>query len=98
SPLRHPSPTRRSSDLSASTAKLAAAATLWLGLVRTRNPNMISAANDARVSDARHVGGVFSRRSRAVIRDCFLRSSAVGGRPVRRSEEHTSELQSRENL
>ena len=44
---------------------------------------MITAANDARVSEDFHVGGLFSRRSRAVARVCFLRSSAVGGRPVR---------------
>src|SRR5207248_6544113 len=52
-------------------------------VVSSRNANMNSAASDARLSDEVHVGGVFKRRSRAVSRPCFLRSSAVGGRPVR---------------
>ena len=33
---------------------------------------MIAAANPARVSDDFHVGGVFSRRSRAVVRVLLL--------------------------
>ena len=45
---------------------------------------MITAANPARVAASRATSaGVFSRRSRASARACFLRSSAVGGRPVR---------------
>jgi hypothetical protein len=35
---------------------------------------MITAANDARVNEDFQVGGVFSRRSRASTRACFLRS------------------------
>src|SRR5436305_5169628 len=68
----------------ASTAKIAATATrLWPLLVSARNRNTNTAASDPRAIDDFQVGGVFRRLSRAVIFACFLRSSAVGGRPVR---------------
>src|SRR5207302_10767605 len=51
--------------------------------VNSMNRTMNTAASAARLADPAHVGGVLSRRSRAVSRACFLRSSAVGGRPVR---------------
>src|ERR1700733_1404332 len=40
-------------------------------------------ASPARVNEVFHVGGVFSRRSRASLLVSFFFSSAVGGRPVR---------------
>src|ERR1700738_2141563 len=51
--------------------------------VRSRNTNMKPPASRARFIALFQVGGVFSRVSRAVSRAAFLRSSGVGGRPVR---------------
>ena len=64
-------------------AKLAATGTGFFLVVATRKTNMSAAAKPARVNDDFHVGGVLSRRSRAVTLACALRSVAVGGRPVR---------------
>src|SRR6476469_5774804 len=44
---------------------------------------MITAASAARLSADFHVGGVFIRLSRALIRACFFLSSAETRRPVR---------------
>ena len=44
---------------------------------------MNAEASAARLTAPFQVGGLFSRASRAVSRAAFLRSSGLGGRPVR---------------
>src|SRR5437763_3468239 len=69
---------------SATAVKLIATGILFLPFaVSSRNANTSTAASSARMTEDFHVGGEFSRRSRASVRFWRLRASGVGGRPVR---------------
>src|SRR6476661_5346687 len=68
----------------ANAVKNSAEVILWLfANSRIVSGNMIAAAIPARANADFQVGGVLSRRSRAVCRVCFFFSSAESGRPVR---------------